>query len=288
MGMGVGELEVVKHLKAAGYLSNGRSVIEIGAQQLEDSIFAASTELEGAKPLFGINTPPPAFARSADRSPDNLMHGSPLARDLWKWLGFEYASIDIDGTPGSIPLDLNFDDVPKSEIGKYSLVTNFGTTEHTINQMQAFKVIHDLAAVDGIMLHNVPMGGMFSHGLISYNPNFFWALSRANGYKIVFMTLSANPDPKPFPDDIISEVARNDRSLPKRFANYRAAECAIIVALHKQFDAPFVPPLDLPDMATTENAEMMTRYWSIFRPDPLPKRLLIRLLFKLLLSRSAR
>jgi hypothetical protein len=287
MGMGVGELEILKRLKTAGYLSNGRSIIEIGAQQLGDSILAARDELEEAKSLFGIHTPPPAFARTAKRSPHNLMHGAPLARDLWQWLGFEYASIDIDGTPGSIPLDLNFDDAPKSALGKYSLVTNFGTTEHTINQMQAFKVIHDLTAVDGIMLHNVPMGGMFSHGLMSYNPNFFWALSRANGYKIVFMTLGVSAESQPFPDEIMSEISRNDPSLPARFADHRSTECAVIVALLKQYDAPFVPPLDVPGTATTDRAELKARYWSVFRPDPLPKRLLIRLLFKLLLSRSA-
>ena len=39
---------------------------------------------------------------------------APSARMLWDWLGFEYAAIDIDGTPGSIPLDLNFDVRPTS------------------------------------------------------------------------------------------------------------------------------------------------------------------------------
>ena len=62
------------------------------------------------------------------------MHGrfsiqyAPFARDFWHWLGFQYAAIDIDGSPGSIPLDLNFDSIPTEHNGRYSLVTNFGTT----------------------------------------------------------------------------------------------------------------------------------------------------------------
>ena len=188
MGMGVSDLETVKFLKAAGYIPDKASVIEIGAQRLNDS-FEAPFGIEETVRLFGIKSPLPAFARSMDGNATNTLAGAPLARDLWTWLGFDYASIDIDGTPGSIPLDLNFDDVPQASIGKYNLVTNFGTTEHAVNQLQAFKIIHDLTALDGIMLHNVPMAGMLDHGLFSYHPRFFWLLARANGYRIVFSTL---------------------------------------------------------------------------------------------------
>ena len=71
---------------------------------------------------------------------------APPARHFWQWLGFEYAAIDIDGSPGSIPLDLNYDRIPTQAKGKYGLVSNFGTTEHVANQLNAFEIIHDLTA----------------------------------------------------------------------------------------------------------------------------------------------
>jgi hypothetical protein len=43
----------------------------------------------------------------------------------------------IDGRPGSIPLDLNYDPAPNESLGKYQLVTNFGTIEHVANQLNA-------------------------------------------------------------------------------------------------------------------------------------------------------
>jgi hypothetical protein len=268
MGMGFGELELIKRLKMEGYLPAKGSVVEIGAQQLNDSFIEATGEIEKVKAVFGVNGAAPPFLRMCARDPDDALHGSPLSRDLWTWLGFDYASIDIDGTPGSLPLDLNFDDVPAGAIGKYCLVTNFGTTEHTVNQMQAFKIIHDLTAVEGVMLHNVPMGGMFSHGLISYNPKFFWKLARANGYKIVFMTLSTNAGLRPLTDDIVAELAKADSSLPARVCDYRSSECAIIAAFQKQFDEPFVPPLDVNEGATTEHPTLQSRYWTIFQSNP--------------------
>jgi hypothetical protein len=77
-------------------------------------------------------------------------------------------------------LDLNFDGngIPTEHKGKYSLVTNFGTTEHVTNQLNAFKVIHDLTMPNGVMIHEVPAQGMFNHGLVNYNPKFFWVVEQ--------------------------------------------------------------------------------------------------------------
>ena len=105
--------------------------------------------------------------------------------------GSGYAAIDIDASPGSIPLDLNFDDVPAEFKASFALVTNFGTTEHVANQLNAFKTIHDLAEVGGVMIHTVPAQGYMNHGLVNYNPKFFWMLARSNGYKWLYSTSEA-------------------------------------------------------------------------------------------------
>jgi hypothetical protein len=77
-------------------------------------------------------------------------------------------------------LDLNYDEVPAENRGRYDLVTNFGTTEHVVNQLNAFKIIHDLTAPGGVMIHELPAQGQIDHGFFAYNPKFFHKLELSN------------------------------------------------------------------------------------------------------------
>jgi hypothetical protein len=217
--------------------------------------------------LFGALMPPPAFTWTGARSDTDLLAGAPLARAFWTWLGLDYASIDIDGSPGSIPLDLNYDEVPTEFIGKYDVVTNFGTTEHVANQLQSFKIIHDLAAAGALMLHVLPAGGMLNHGLVSYNPKFFWMLGRSNGYKIAFMSMGWSARDPGLPKDLQDFLALYDRDAASQFADFRMPESSLVVALQKVFDTPFVAPLDVPTGTTTEHASLRERYWSVLKAD---------------------
>src|SRR5205085_2282669 len=137
----------------------------------------------GIDQLLSLAAPPPG--QLVHGRIEHLDAAAPMARDFWLWLRFDYAAIDIDDSPGSIPLDLNYDNAPPKEVGRYNLVTNFGTTEHIANQLNAFKVIHELTAPGGVMIHHLPAQGMFNHGLVNYNPKFFWMLARSNGYKFL-------------------------------------------------------------------------------------------------------
>ena len=177
MGIGTQDLDVLLRLREEGYIPDRASIIEIGAQQLANSFLEAHQKIEAAGRCFRAN----GDLSLPDPTPSFIVHGrtehldaaAPLARDFWRWLGFDYASVDIDESPGSIPLDLNYDDAPASAVGKYQLVTNFGTTEHVANQLNAFKVIHELTAIGGVMWHHLPAQGMLNHGLVNYNPKFF-------------------------------------------------------------------------------------------------------------------
>src|SRR5207244_461624 len=97
-------------------------------------------------------------------------------------------------------LDLNRDAVPRKLRGRFDLLVNAGTTEHVANQDNAFRVMHDLTASRGLMMHTVPGGGQMTHGLFVYTPKFFWHLCRENGYEIVKLRMSpfgvgpAHPD----------------------------------------------------------------------------------------------
>jgi hypothetical protein len=265
--MGASTLPLLMALKRRGYIPNGSAVIEIGAQQLDESFLAARRDIAETGRFFGITSQPPSFAWTGPRSDTNVLAGAPLARAFWMWLGLSYASIDIDGSPGSIPLDLNYDEVPTEFIGKYDVVTNFGTTEHVANQLQSFKIVHDLATPGGLMLHVLPSSGGLNHGLVSYNPKFFWMLGRSNGYKIAFMTMGQSERNSGLPQNLLEFLALYEPKAADDFAAFRMPVTSIVVALQKVFDTPFVAPIDVPDGVTTEHAALRERYWSVFKPD---------------------
>ena len=267
MGMGASTLPLLMALKRRGYIPNGSAVIEIGAQQLDKLFVGATEDIAATGRFFGVTGSPPAFAWNGPRSDTNALAGAPLARDFWTWLGLNYASIDIDGSPGSIPLDMNYDEVPADLVGRYDIVTNFGTTEHVANQLQSFKIIHDLAAAGALMLHVLPASGTPNHGLVSYNPKFFWMLGRSNGYKIAFMTMGQSDRDAGLPDDLVEFLTLYEPQAKAEFAAYTMPVTSLVVALQKVFDTPFVAPLDVPTGTATEHADLRERYWSVLEPD---------------------
>src|SRR5215211_7852346 len=183
--------------------------------------------------------------------------------------GSGYAAIDIDASPGSIPLDLNFDDVPAEFKASFALVTNFGTTEHVANQLNAFKTIHDLAEVGGVMIHTVPAQGYMNHGMVNYNPKFFWMLARSNGYKWLYSNFRMSKRPYPVERNIVDEMRPFDRDIDKRFKRYRIFDGGIRIALQKVCNIAYVPPLDVPTGGSAPNETLKERYWTVFAPERL-------------------
>jgi len=275
MGLGADTLDMLVRLHAEGYLTVPRTVMEIGAQQLSNNFLEAKDRIDGVGKLFRIPEPSPL----PDPKPTYVVHGdlehlpadAPRARDFWTWLGFEYAAIDFDGSPGSFPLDLNFDPAAASHVGKYQLVTNFGTTEHVANQLNAFKVIHDFAETGGLMVHALPMQGMLNHGLVNYTPKFFWMLARSNGYRWIYMSLGSGEVPYDFPDNVADAIRPFDHTIETRRGGIGQLDVVLVVILQKVFDIAFVPPIDVPTGSRTENSAMKQRYWTVFKPDAFPR-----------------
>jgi hypothetical protein len=253
MGISQQDVELLIMLRQGGYLPDRAAVIEIGAQQISNSVLRNRGRVEELGRLFGAHPPLPLpEPLPADRAPngyERMSAGAPLARDMWAWLGFSYASIDIDGTPGSIPLDLNYAEVPKALAGRHHLVTNFGTTEHVANQLNAFKIVHDLTAPGGVMMHTLPAQGSFNHGLVNYTPKFFWMLARGNDYRWLYFDFVPEVNAHPMPDNLVEAVRPFRPGIADAAASYRVAECSLWVALQKQNGAAYVPPYDGPPAA---------------------------------------
>ena len=269
MALSVGFIGLLARLKSEGYLPPHPKVMEIGAQQLTNGVIEEREALEALGRVFGA-APGVQFSRPAK---SGIVHGSmehlspdaPMARDFYEWLGFEYRAIDIDGSPGSLDLDLNFDQAPRRHRGRYHLVTNFGTTEHVANQHNAFKLMHDLCVVGGVMVHDLPFHGYLNHGLVNYNPKFFWMLARSNGYETVTMDFSADQTPYDIPENIIEFVRKHQRVT--HGTPFKTMDAGLFVALRKTFDIPFVSPLDVPTGTSAPNKAMKKRYSTIFDPQ---------------------
>jgi hypothetical protein len=276
MAIGSSFLEILGRLRLAGLARCNTAVMEIGAQQLSGTFLDAPERVQRLGMLFGVARPLSLPTEKRQRIvgpgglPDLLDPAAPAARIFWEWLGFDYAAIDIDGSPDSIPLDLNYDSVPAEATGKYPIVTNFGTTEHVANQLNAFKIIHDLTVAGGVMIHELPAQGSFNHGLINYNFKFFWMLARSNNYKFLYARYDES-EAYEFPNNIVEFIASVDGVIdPATFA-HTVADCGIAVVLQKRLAIPFVPPLDVDTGAQTDNEALRKRYWTVFDPDALTR-----------------
>jgi SAM-dependent methyltransferase len=267
MGLAAGSIELLIRLRQGGFMPTPGAVIEIGAQQLLNEFLRARDRLEFLGQLFGATTkldlPVP---EAKPIGVELLSETAPLARQFWEWLGFQYASIDIDGSPNSIPLDLNYDTLPDSARKKFDVVTNFGTTEHIANQLNAFKIIHDLTAPGGIMIHFVPAQGLVNHGLLKYNPKWFWMLARSNDYRWLDFDYASLGDITDLPDNVVEAIAAHRPDIAERKTQYKVMDGALRATFQKVRDIKFIPPLDVNTGTKTTNAALIERYWTVFAP----------------------
>jgi hypothetical protein len=255
MGMGTVDLEAVLEFRAKGWVGDNARIVELGSQQISADVIHNQLLMDRIRDAFG-------------RVPVIPQGERPLSIRFWQSLGFEYLSVDIEGE-NILPLDLNFDRVPLHLRNRYHLATNFGTTEHVVNQLNAFKILHDLVGPGCIMLHNVPSAGFLDHGLVNYTPKFFWRLARANGYRVTAFRYIGNPTEKQrIPAPIRDYFKSLDAEFEAKEPQMAYSNMSLLVGLQKQFDIDFVPPIDLADDAEAPTEEIRDRYWTEFDENP--------------------
>jgi hypothetical protein len=197
MGFNPGLLDHVTRWAVGHKLAPGMAVLDVGTSEL----FCAADPPSLNRFLCHFGAEP-----YADDELGRRANGG-LAADLFQRAGFDYMAIDFAVFPHTLQLDLNVDPLPLEQHSRYALVTNSGTSEHILNQYNVFKVIHDATVSGGLMYHGVPMAGEFSHGIISYNPKFFWSLAEANGYEIVRYWGWAAEKILPLAEDLAAQIA---------------------------------------------------------------------------------
>lgn len=93
--------------------------------------------------------------------------------------GIQHTSVDLNGKDGSLRLDLT----EPLNLGKFEVVTNFGTTEHVLGQKAVWENIHNSCGDTLICL--TPSPGYWTwHGRYYPHPEFYTSFAELNGYKI--------------------------------------------------------------------------------------------------------
>jgi hypothetical protein len=111
------------------------------------------------------------------------------------------------------------------------------------------------------------MQGYINHGLINYNPKFFWMLGRSNGYKLVDADVALLDGDYELPRDIVDLVSTFRPDIRTRWQRYRAADSMVLTIFQKVFDTPYVAPIDVPTGTKTDDRALQERYWSVFKPN---------------------
>lgn len=246
MGISPALLNAFRTWKDEGLFDCVRNVLELGSQE----IFCWKNPDSINLTLEHFDAPPlsePEARHLAERGP---------AADFYRRLGFGYAAIDTSGAFGAIALDLNYESLPGLHHNHYEFVTNFGTSEHVANQLNCFEIMHDATCPGGYMVHELICTGEMNHGLVNYNPKMFWMLSKWNFYDYVGMWMNSPLEPESLPQNV-RDITHVPELVEK---NFRSHALTFHVVMRKQFNAPFVPPLD-GDISGATPAQRR-RYWS--------------------------
>lgn len=238
MGLWRGLIDDLIELKQRGYIRPNCRVAEIGEQQLSDEFLEADDLLGKLYALFERQQPTLGHAVGVE----NFTHDAPPSEPFWRSLGLSYTAFDLAGRK-AIKLDLNRAGVPWRYRRRFNLVVNGGTTEHLANQANAFRFIHDLTDVGGVMVHGVPCQGMFTHGLVNYTMKFFWNLSEQNRYEVLSLQFGVAGVTPLGPNVAAFGIHFGE---PQPSIDVAIPDCYIVAIVRKRLSAPFVTPMDLP------------------------------------------
>lgn len=125
-----------------------------------------------------------------------LLKGS--SKYYYTSLGVKHDAFDLNGGDGAVALDL-IKPIDKKYIGKYNIVTNFGTSEHCgvrDEQYLVFNNIDKFCCHGGVMVHNVPHTGNWpGHAHVWYTTNFFKELAKIYKYHICVLGVQRRRGP---------------------------------------------------------------------------------------------
>jgi hypothetical protein len=184
--------------------------------------------------------------------------------DVLTRAGFDYQAFDIFEGYKTEFFDLNQQALASHHHGAYDVVLNFGTTEHLLGQLNAFKVIHEATAVGGWIIHDLPMTGYMDHGYFCYNPMLFMHLATANGYEIHTVKFSGGVGDESIDASLLARYRAYDFVRTRReegdWLQAKVPTASILVIFRKTKDAPFRMGLETSTTAGAVRADIASSY----------------------------
>jgi hypothetical protein len=185
MGIGMADVE---YLSDRGHLPASKStMLDIGSQNLFNVTPEAATRFARK---YGCTLSDTKLEREVQRlsyfsTPRPGERTAYLSELIDLAPNIVYTSYDVCPGMKTEIFDLNTERLPTHYRNHFNAVLNFGTTEHVINQMNSFEVMHDAVKAGGVIHHQVPSVGWLDHGYFTYHATFFDDLVKANGYELV-------------------------------------------------------------------------------------------------------
>lgn len=183
--------------------------------------------------------------------PDGVANESFLG-ELLERAGLQYLSFDIASGYNTQIFDLNRNTLDEGQRGAFDTVINFGTTEHVLNQLNAFRVIHDATKPEGHMVHSLPCVGYVDHGFFTYTPRLFFDIAGCNDYELIcfeYQGPSRGKELFPIVRDYRSYFPRLSATIDAAqntdLASFVTPDIAAFVVFRKKKDAKFNIPMEL-------------------------------------------
>ena len=285
MGITFTQIELMKQY---GLFGNGKiSVLDVGSSNLYSATARGVSDF-----LVSFGVP---ISSEVDEFSQRLASGSfydpikggingAFVGELLEKAGMKYHAIDIADGYATTIIDLNHEPTPTKFVGAFDLVLNFGTTEHLLNQYNAFGVVHDSTKVGGHIVHQLPCVGFSNHGFFTYTPRCMFDLAGYNQYELVEFWFGG-PEGN---NDLFRPVSNNLSRFPKlsntlatrqngqagaKVAELYLPDISLTVIYKKIKDRPFVGALDTSTSVGAVPSSVTSRYETRFKwiPGPLRK-----------------
>lgn len=113
-------------------------------------------------------------------------YGKP-AKPMFEAKGFQHISVDINGQDGVIKTDLSKQNDLTKHIGKFDIVTDFGTSEHVQKSYYNCWWTKHFNCKEGgyIVSENPKTGNWKGHGFWYVTEKFFKNLAQSQGYDLI-------------------------------------------------------------------------------------------------------
>lgn len=225
---------ILKHAFDQGVLPQGGSILELGEANWYRDMSIEKIEAEVNELVSDEAECQQLIARL--RNSSNPIHDFDVAKVIYRILfnPKRMVAIDLDGTDAALKHNLN---EPLDIDGRFDVTINNGTAEHVFNVGQVYKTIHDMTAVNGLMIHEGPFTGWYNHGFYNLQPTLYYDIAAANNYGLMGLFCCAHTPPKIIqinsPQELLSNV--RNKLIPEN--------SVLFVLFRKTEDAPFVYPI---------------------------------------------